>query len=440
MAEDQGLSLLEKLPPSSLPAEKPGDREPDEVATAYKSGLKTVHSMQGGEVCELLAVDPRQGLPNSTADARLQRYARNELSDVELSVVQVKEWARQRYSRPCHVMRDGIFADVNPARLVVGDIVYVGQGQDVPADMRILNVATEPASYYTLDTTGDWQAKTMARSTFVDATLPCDMPPFKAGSEPTKNQAFDKANNVAFRGSHVLSGGLVGLVFATGSQCLISKLKKSTFKPYTTPKLPRGLDKKKTAKIAQKIDALGLHPKSYECFGPLCGCRCMTVIYSVTPSVYKQLGTSLPKIIAQRFRVILLFSGEVTSDQVRQLPNTAIGKPIDLSTIHNFDDASTMRENIHRASSESAVLAYCSDQSMKDVIIAAEEKFAEPVVLYSHSATDTLALERATLSICSYLAPAQVLQASDAYLGPGGLSRLALYLKVLKESTEASNN
>eukprot|EP00045_Choanoeca_perplexa_P003921 m.34380 g.34380 ORF g.34380 m.34380 type:complete len:440 (-) comp12296_c0_seq2:122-1441(-) len=439
MAEESALSLLQSLPPSSLPADQPSDREPGEIATAYKSGLKTVHSMQAGEVCDLLGVDPREGLSTAQADERLNKYSRNELCPIQLNLLGVEDWGRQRYSRDVYVLRDRRFVAINPARIVVGDVVYVGEGQDVPADMRILHASSAQKTSYSLDSNGDWQAAATTAATFLDGTMPCDVPPFRAGNESTKNQAFDKASNIAFRSSTVIAGGLVGLVFATGAQCLVSKLRAPTLKVSPAPKLPRGLDKKKTAKVAAKIATLGLHPKAFENFGAICGTRSMTVIIAVTASLYKELNSALAKIVAMRFRVVLLFSGDVTSDQIRQLPNTAVGKPIDLATIHNFDDASILAESIHRASSESALLAYCNPASMKDVVIAADDKFREPVVMFSNSVRDVLALDRATLGVCDYDAPAHVVQACDAVLGPGGLSRLALYLKVLKESTEVFN-
>lgn len=182
MAEESALSLLQSLPPSSLPADRPSDREPGEIATAYKSGLKTVHSMQAGEVCDLLGVDPREGLSTVQADERLNKYKSNQLCPVQLNLLGVEEWGRQRYSRDALVLRDRRFVPINPARIVVGDVVFVGTGQDVPADMRILHASTSQASTYSLDGTGDWRAATSATATFIDGTMPCDVPPFRAGS------------------------------------------------------------------------------------------------------------------------------------------------------------------------------------------------------------------------------------------------------------------
>ena len=182
MAEGNALGLLESLPPSSLPADQPSGREPGEIATAYKSGLKTVHSMQAGEVCDLLGVDPREGLSTVQADERLNKYKRNELCPVQLNLLGVEDWGRQRYSRDALVLRDRRFVAINPARIVVGDVVYVGNGQDVPADMRILHASVSETATYSLDGTGDWQATTTTTTTFIDSTMPCDVPPFRAGS------------------------------------------------------------------------------------------------------------------------------------------------------------------------------------------------------------------------------------------------------------------
>ena len=56
------------------------------------------------------------------------------------------------------------------------------------------------------------------------------------------------------------------------------------------------------------------------------------------------------------------------------------------------------------------MLAYCSPASMKNVVIAVDDKFREPVVMFSNSVHDVMALDRATLGVCDYVAPPHTLQ------------------------------
>jgi Bardet-Biedl syndrome 7 protein len=243
---ERAKALVKDLPATSLPAERPSGTEPKEVATAYKNGLRTVHTMQAGEACDLLGVDPRKGLASHSAAERFKKYGGNSLSQLQLSLLGESAWAERRYEAPVWVYRDAAFLEVAPIDLVVGDIIYVEEGQDIPADLRILRAELSRRERFRVDRNGSWEPYMEDVSTVVDPAIPSGAEPFnaQAGGAPlcfprnpthtralyfylwgggtrsadaTRNDSFDSANNIAFRGSFVASGALLGLVFAAGA-------------------------------------------------------------------------------------------------------------------------------------------------------------------------------------------------------------------------------
>ena len=71
------------------------------------------------------------------------------------------------------------------------------------------------------------------------------MSPSPACPGAAKKQALEKANNVALKGNTVLFGRLLAVVFATGPRTVLSRTKDLFPNRGPTPKLKRGIDKKK---------------------------------------------------------------------------------------------------------------------------------------------------------------------------------------------------
>ena len=108
-----------------------------------------------------------------------------------------------------------------------------------------------------------------------------------------------------------------------------------------------------------------------------------------------------------------------------QLPNLAVGRALPLDKVYDFNSAKVVNEFMDSARHESALLGYCTGTNVKDVLIAASEKFdPEPVVFFSNNAQDAEALGRATLGIASFAAPPAAVQVWQvAAAPPAGVRR-----------------
>lgn len=100
--------------------------------------------------------------------------------------------------RAAHVIRDGRLQDIPAAELVIGDLVYISTGDQVPADIRILFTSECKVELSSL--TGESAPVTLALV--------------------TKEAKMEQAKNVAFNTSKVVEGEAIGVVFATGKSCL----------------------------------------------------------------------------------------------------------------------------------------------------------------------------------------------------------------------------
>ena len=137
----RALALVKALPGSSVPTRTPA-AEPADVAKAYKAALGTAHLLTAGELCERLGVDPRTGLAFGEAAARVEKYGQNSAGACEAVLAGTEAWASQRHLQTVTVLRSNEAIGVTPNTLVVGDIVYLEEGEHVPADLRILAAET----------------------------------------------------------------------------------------------------------------------------------------------------------------------------------------------------------------------------------------------------------------------------------------------------------
>lgn len=113
--------------------------DPKEVKIAYESGLKMMHQKSGAEACTMFNCEPLTGLSTSTAERRCQQYGRNTPSHTENQLYGTEQNALAIFEKHCTVVRDGIVAEVGMELLAVGDLVFVNEGDNIPADIRILD-------------------------------------------------------------------------------------------------------------------------------------------------------------------------------------------------------------------------------------------------------------------------------------------------------------
>ena len=101
------------------------------------------------------------------------------------------------------VRREGIAVQVDAALLVPGDVVLLQEGDDVPADCRLLEAASVRVNLATV--TGE--------------SLPKSRQP-----GPSAEEDLLKSRNVLLAGTDVVSGSAVALVFATGMRTEFGKI------------------------------------------------------------------------------------------------------------------------------------------------------------------------------------------------------------------------
>jgi sodium/potassium-transporting ATPase subunit alpha len=126
--------------------------------------------------------------------------------------------------KTCCVIRDGTMdQSFNPENLVVGDIIFVKNGDKVPADIRIFQSDQMKVDNSSL--TGESEAQ-------------------KRNTTPQPNEPRSmEANNLAFFTCNVVNGSAKGIVVRTGDLTIIGQIQA----------LVSGTDKKKTP-IAKEID------------------------------------------------------------------------------------------------------------------------------------------------------------------------------------------
>lgn len=107
------------------------------------------------------------------------------------------------------VLRDGKIIEINSENLVVGDIVYLEEGDGVPADIRLIysdNLATNDSSL-----TGE----SIPKDKFFNILI-------------NKDVSITQRINCVFMGMIVVRGSAYGVVFATGMNTEIGKIAKNT--------------------------------------------------------------------------------------------------------------------------------------------------------------------------------------------------------------------
>jgi len=116
----------------------------------------------------------------------------------------IMESLRRLIESPAKVYRDGELTEVPLAKLVPGDVLYIEEGDKVPADMRILESLNLRTNDFSL--TGE------------------SMPQDKHNRALTGNPTLADRDNMAYLGTTVAAGNGKGLVVATGMATEVGKI------------------------------------------------------------------------------------------------------------------------------------------------------------------------------------------------------------------------
>ena len=118
------------------------------------------------------------------------------------------------------VWRDGEKVSVPSSQLVVGDIVELGLGQKVPADMRIIK-ASQDLRFDKSILTGVWYFLAMHRLITGESEQVC-------GTVDSEEPNILEAENMALLGTYVCNGTATGIVVLTGSRTVMGRINKAT--------------------------------------------------------------------------------------------------------------------------------------------------------------------------------------------------------------------
>jgi len=114
------------------------------------------------------------------------------------------------------VMRDGLQSTIEAEQLVPGDVLYVSEGEKIPADARI--ISTESLQINEASLTGE------------------SIPVSKLVSVLESNKQLYEQSNMLFQGTYVVSGKARALVVETGSQTEFGRIAQlATEKPSKSP-------------------------------------------------------------------------------------------------------------------------------------------------------------------------------------------------------------
>ncbi|KAI1791319.1 sodium-potassium ATPase [Ganoderma leucocontextum] len=103
------------------------------------------------------------------------------------------------------ILRDGNKVKLPASELVNGDLVYIGLGEKVPADLRLIQVS--------------WDLR-FDRSIITGESEPV------AGRVDATTKNFLETKNIALQGTHCVSGSGVGLVIQTGDNAVFGRIAK----------------------------------------------------------------------------------------------------------------------------------------------------------------------------------------------------------------------
>ncbi|GAB1194094.1 hypothetical protein APSETT444_003335 [Aspergillus pseudonomiae] len=196
------------------------------------------HILNTDRLSQQLNVDCRYGLSSSAAAQRLERDGKNVIAHhrenylkkilglamailviivivLQASFSAFQDWSTKHVMNSilnllpseALVLRDGKQTRVPSTELVVGDIVYVGIGNKVPADMRLF------------ESSGDVR--------FDRAVLTGESDEIDGAIDATDNN-FLETRNIAFMGTNVTNGNAVGMVVLTGSRSVMGRIAKMT--------------------------------------------------------------------------------------------------------------------------------------------------------------------------------------------------------------------
>ncbi|MFZ2560070.1 MAG: cation-transporting P-type ATPase [Candidatus Nanoperiomorbaceae bacterium] len=118
----------------------------------------------------------------------------------QYSTARILRALKQRETDPAEVLRDGSVTDVDPEKLVVGDVIVMHEGQKIPADARVIEDDNLQVDESVL--TGESLVVHKSDDTF---------------SAHDDKEIYEQTN-MLFSGSFVATGSGVAVVVATGNQ------------------------------------------------------------------------------------------------------------------------------------------------------------------------------------------------------------------------------
>ena len=136
----------------------------------------------------------------------------------------------------CRVTRGGALAALPASELVPGDVLLVGAGNKLPADVRFIRVSSD-TKFDRSVLTGKWLSLEGSGSLGQDesswltrAGIPGESVPLAATVDPTDTNYLE-TKNIGLQGTHCVSGSCTGIVVSTGDRTVFGKIAKLTNEP-----------------------------------------------------------------------------------------------------------------------------------------------------------------------------------------------------------------
>lgn len=134
----------------------------------------------------------------------------------------------------CRALRDGSQVAMPASELVPGDVLLVGAGNKLPADVRFIKVSSDTKFDRSI-LTGKWclagcNLKDKKKNSWLTFLFLGESVPLAATVDST-DPNYLETRNIGLQGTHCVSGTCTGIVVSTGNKTVFGKIAKLTNEP-----------------------------------------------------------------------------------------------------------------------------------------------------------------------------------------------------------------
>jgi sodium/potassium-transporting ATPase subunit alpha len=127
----------------------------------------------------------------------------------------------------CLALRDGLQMSVVALNIVLGDVLFIKEGNKLPADVRFVEVSSN-AKFDRLILTGNCALRELTYADYVQGKLL----PYLSTVENTDENVLE-TKCISLQGTHCISRSGIGVVIRTGDKTVFGCIAKMTNEPKT---------------------------------------------------------------------------------------------------------------------------------------------------------------------------------------------------------------